>query len=364
MTKLFTTTAVTALLLSACAQSADKPIDTPELRQAAAPGIKSYIARVVAGATAVKAEPFSEGHMHETWKVTATVGEKTNAYAFKLFHEAKFAELDSRNYELARRFGWPVPADVHRGKATPYKDLPAALQEFIPGDSLARAVTARWNAGKNTPADIAPMYGSLGAVLGEVHKKAVRPRKPGDISGAAQLLDLADLCQQFLWCGPHTQTTFKDIAKTIDGVEVTFVHGDLYETQVIMTPDGKLSKFLDLDEAGHGDPALDVGYVLAHVLLINPLSRQALWGIPNPGPEEQKATAEAFLSEYRKATGLDGPDWAMFLDRAKAYMRLRVGRLMIKYHNNVHAKPLLDLVDKKKVMLFVMDPLADLGVQA
>ncbi len=353
-----------AALGGACAASADKPVDTKELRAEAKPGLAAYIASAVPGAKLTAAEPFGEGHMHETWKLTAAVGGAEKIYALKLFPDDKEAKADAANYKAAREAGWPLPADVKRGSGKPYKDVPAYLSEFVPGRSLASSVTNSWNLGKNRPDEVAAFYATVGSKLGALHKASKRSRKPGDISGAAQMLDLAELCMPLMWCGPHTQGTLKETAKTIDGTEVAFIHGDLYETQMILDDKGKLSSFLDLDEAGYGDPTMDVGYLLAHILLVNPIARQTVWGIPNTGPEEQKATAEAFLGAYKAAAGVTGPDWATFIDRTKAYMRLRVGRLMIKYHQNVHAKALLKLVDKKKVTLFVVDPLVDLGVNA
>lgn len=358
------TMALSAGLMSGCAAGAEKPVDTQELRTEAKPGLAAYVAASVPGAKLTAAEPFGEGHMHEAWKLTTDVAGKERVFALKLFPDDKFARADAANYEEARGLGWPLPADVKRGSAKPYKEVPAYLSEFVVGRSLAGAVTHTWNMGKTTPADVAALYAEVGGKLGALHKASVRARKPGDISGAALMLDLAELCLPLMWCGPHTQKTLQETAKHIDGTEVAFIHGDIYETQMILDDGGKLASFLDLDEAGYGDPAMDVGYMLAHILLVNPIARQAVWGIPNPGPEEQKATAEGFLGAYKAAAGLDGPDWATFIDRTKAYMRLRVGRLMIKYHDNVHAKALLNLVDKKKVTLFVVDPLVDLGVNA
>jgi aminoglycoside phosphotransferase (APT) family kinase protein len=355
---------IATALAGGCAASADKPIDTKELRTESKPGLAAYLAATVPGAKLTAAEPFGEGHMHETWKLTADVGGKQQIYALKLFRDDKQAKADAANYQAARDLGWPLPADVSRGSAKPYKDLPAYLSEFVPGRSLAKSVTHSWNMGKNRAAEIAKFYAEIGTKLGALHKASMRARKPGDISGAALMLDLAELCLPLMWCGPHTHQTLKDVAKNIDGTEVAFIHGDLYETQMILDDSGSLATFLDLDEAGYGDPAMDVGYLLAHILLVNPIARQAIWGIPNPGVDEQKATAEAFLGSYKAAAGLEGPDWATFIDRTKAYMRLRVGRLMIKYNDNVHARELLNLVDKKKVTLFVVDPLVDLGVNA
>ncbi|MFV0307164.1 MAG: aminoglycoside phosphotransferase family protein [Desertimonas sp.] len=43
------------------------------------------------------------------------------------------------------------------------------------------------------------------------------------------------------------------------------VHGDLYEAQLVTSPDGGISGVLDLDDAGPGDPRDDMATVLAHL---------------------------------------------------------------------------------------------------
>ncbi len=347
--------------LAACASSAAKPVDTPELRKTAQPDLAAFLERAVGGdAKLVKAEPFSEGFMHETWKLTAEVAGKQTAYALKIFEDEAAAKRDESNHRTARELGWPVPEDVVRGPAAPYKSLPSALLAFVPGESLAGAIQRLVKADEAAaPAAIAKVYGKLGERLGALHAKGKRARQQGDISGTAGMMELAERCDIERWCGPYATKQFRQGAEDLDGKEVTFVHGALHEAQIILNREtGDVASFVDLDEAGYGDPALDVGTVLSHMLLVNPVTREAAWGVAAPGAAELKASAEAFLGAYKASAGV-AEGWEQFMSRVRGYMRVRVGRLLLQLRGNVHAKALIELVDKRKIALFVIDPFED-----
>ena len=354
------------LLVPACAGQASKPVDTPELRKEATPALQGYVARVLgAGGRSVKlvrAEPFPEGFTHETWKLTVEVGGEARPYAFKLFESDAAAKHDAESHEAARGLGWPVPADAARGSAEPYKAAPAVLRDYVPGVSLAQYTAAHVKAGKPGP-ELAPALADLGRLLGGLHSKGMRPRQAGDIDGAAALTELVELCELEGWCGPYARKQLLEASKVVNGGEVTFVHGALHEQQVLLDEaTGKVVSLVDLDESGWGDPALDVGTLLAHLLLVNPVARERAMGVPNPDAAELKVCAEAFLGAYRKAAGLSDEAWRPYMERVKAYMRVRVGKLLLQLRDNVHAKQLIALVDKRKVALFVIDPFEEYGI--
>jgi len=71
------------------------------------------------------------------------------------------------------------------------------------------------------------------------------------------------------------------------GTRRALVHGDVQGANVLLTPDGP--RLLDAEIAHVGDPAFDVGILLAHVLL------------PAPGPPA-RARAAALWSIYRDAS--------------------------------------------------------------
>jgi len=157
-------------------------------------------------------------------------------------------------------------------------------------------------------------------------------------------------------CGPHSVRRMYQVAPMLDGDMVTFVHGDLYESQII-TEMGKVTAFLDFDECAAADPAMDVGYMLAHILLINPVTRESVWGAPTPTSDEIVATTLAFLKAYRAAAKLDDAGaWDTFLRRSKGYMWVRIGVLVAKLEDNIHGKKLLDLIKRNKVEPFAVDP--------
>jgi len=358
-------TAVLACL--ACAPATHKPIDTPEFRAAARKGLEAYLRRVVGGdgQHAVKladARLFREGHVYEVWKLTATLDGQPHDYALKLYPDEKLADRARSNYQAAQSVGWRLPEVVHRGPAEPYSRAPGVLMEYVPHTSLAEAISERLQ--KVPPAgagEIAELYAGVGRALAEAHVKGRRPRRAGDLSASALARRLSEQCRTRSWCGRHAIERFKAAAKLPDAPEVTLVHGNLDEADVILDRSGTLTAFVDFDEAAYADAAQDVGSLLAHLLLVNPVTRQAVWGVPPPDPAESRACAEAFLAAYRRAAGItDG--WAAFVERAKGTMWLRVGTLLFKLQDNVHARPLIDRLTRRKVELFATDPFRLLGI--
>ncbi len=80
-----------------------------------------------------------------------------------------------------------------------------------------------------------------------------------------------------------------DRAIPID-VPLTMTHGDFHYHQVLV--DGETISLVDFDEAGNGDPRVDVGNFIAHLRLL---------GVHNPETAERWAHVEAaFLEGYRR----------------------------------------------------------------
>ena len=118
-----------------------------------------------------------------------------------------------------------------------------------------------------------------------------------------------------------------------------------------------------MHNGSEGDPARDVGTLLAHTLIINPIARDLIYGVRNSTPEEAKLAAEAFLRAYRVGFGEKDPaEWKALVERAVGYAWLRVGELLMKLQGNPHTEALIRLVNQKKAALFVLDPLVKYGV--
>jgi len=356
-------------LLAGCpgVPTTGKPTLDMVQEKAAQPKLQAYLARVLGGegktAKLTGAEQFVEGHVYETWRLQADVGGKPAEYTLKVFPGAAVAARDAENHQQARELGWPVPDDVVRGTLEPYSSKPGSLRVYVPGESLSMKLRARLQTGEGAePAAVAALYAQVGEALGRLHAKGLRARKEGDISGAALVAELAKRCESEAWCGADTAKGLVAEAGELDAAQVTFIHGDLYESQVIVDDAGKLVSFIDLDEAGWGDPAIDLGSLLAHVLIVNAEARQAVMGAANPTPEELKATGTAILSAYQKAAGL-GDAWPAFAGRVQTYMRTRVGQLLFRLGENPHAKPLIEQLDKKKAALLTARPFTRYGIE-
>lgn len=334
------------------------------------PRLEAYLARVLARRTVdehtvvnvklVDAHPFSEGHHHETWRLTVDLDGRLTTLALKIFSDPARAEANAAQFRAAQAHEWPVPAEYARGPATPYSDKPALLMEFLSGGSLRTRVKNLFER-QGTPdvAAIAASYADVTAALGALHKAHLRPRNDRDRSGAPALRAMSETCAREGWCGDQVRAEFEYLAASIDQGPVTFVHGDLYEQQAIIGPDGRLAGFIDLDEAGFADPASDLGQLLGHVLLLNPRTRQVSWGVPNPTPEETRAVAEAMLASYRQAADLSGDEWRAFLRRARGHMWLRFGHVMADLRDNPHGRAAVALLEADRTAIAASDPLAD-----
>src|SRR5262249_9497150 len=132
--------------------------------------------------------------------------------------------------------GDPLPARL--GEETAEADLHAtgrALREFHGGPRSAE--------GKDLAREI--------AVAALRHETARRLRAPGEAERSDALERL------------------RVLSSGLPPFPSPRLHGDFYEKQVLVRPDGLA--FVDLDDSSAGDPALDLGNFLAHLEL-----RQAL----------------------------------------------------------------------------------------
>ena len=132
--------------------------------------------------------------------------------------------------------------------------------EWLPG----RRLREEFQDGRATADDVA----RVGAALAELHAHPVRP-------GGLPQLDAETLARRCLamahfvgFIHPSSAGRAAVLARRIaerlrtGGYECRPIHGDFYDTQVLLSGD-KVS-ILDLDEAVLGDPAADLGNFLAH----------------------------------------------------------------------------------------------------
>jgi aminoglycoside phosphotransferase (APT) family kinase protein len=377
-----------ALLIAACATAAVapevpsvKPIIDAAKETAANAALATYVARVLPGTTVdgtkvttavlKDARAFDEGHHHETWNLTVEIdGVRLAKFALKIFPNAAQAEANAAQFRAAVAHEWPVPTEYARGAAEPYSTKPSLLMEFLSGGTLRTQVKRQFEReGQPDTAAIAAAYGAVGSALGALHKAHIRPRKAGaqgaDRSGAEPLKAMIARCETELWCGVDAKARLGFLASSIDSGPVTFVHGDLYEQQVILTSATAsaapgVAGFIDLDHAGFSDPASDVGQLLAHILLLNPRTRQASWSVPNPTPEETRETAESFLSAYRAAAELTADtEWQELLKRSRGHMWNRFGHVLADLRGNPHAAALVQIIETDKTAIAASDPFAD-----
>ena len=343
-----------------------KPEATDEVLTAAEPKLEEYLRRVLKdpALTLVQARLFSEGHINETWYVSYEREDVLESAVLKIFADAAAAEGNRAQFQRADERSWPVPDQLARGPATPYVERPALLMEFIAGGTLESRVKALFDNNRRPfPDEVAQLYGDVARAIGILHRDQRRPRQPGDRSGRKGMADTLMRCKAEGLCGEAAQRRFEALAESIDGGPVTFIHGDLYESQVVLKPKGskpshiQVAAFLDLDESGMGDPAVDLGSLLAHVLVVHPRTRRQTWGVPDPTPAETQAVARRILDQYREGARLDDAQWSGFITRVRGWMWIRLSNIIAKYSGSEHATELLKSLSAVGPALTETDPL-------
>ena len=344
-----------------------KPLATAEFVAAAEPLLEAYLQRVLGGDEAtsrkvqlVEASLFAEGHVNETWRITVDVDGDINHAALKIFTSPEAAATNAALFKLAHQSGWPVPTELVRGNTQPYSPRDSLLMEFMVGDTLRQQVAALFQGSPGAtpaPEEVADLYAEVGDVLGYLHKSHLRPRQASDPRDRPAMDAALARCFEEGWCDAAARERLLGLAEGLDQGPVTFCHGDLYESQIIMGKDDRVRAFIDLDAAGYGDPAKDVGQFLAHVVLVNPVSREAGWRIPAPSAEETARTAHQVLLAYRASAGLADADWAAFIRRVQAHAWLRMATILVRYRGNPHARAMVDGLEAHKARLTAEDVL-------
>ncbi len=343
-----------------------KPEQEKDWAAEARPLLAEYVAKTLPGkdidgrtvqvAKLLKAKPFSEGHVNETWFIEADLDGAATKFALKILPTPEGAAINAAQFRTARSKGWRVPLEYARGPVLPYTERHGLLMEFVPGGSLAKHVRAHvQDAATPDIQAVAALYASMGRTLGRLHE-ANRKTATGMRTAGAELRGLAARCLAEGWCDAAAKARLEGLATSMDQGPVTFTHGDLYEQQVIMNDEGGLGAFVDLDLARYDDPAADVGSMLAHILWFNTTARMATQGVADASATEAKATAEGFLAAYRQGAWLKDAEWASFITRAKGHVYLRLGTLLRRYKGNPHARALWGALEAHKAEFVAGDP--------
>lgn len=367
--------AAVLLLAGGCSPKHMKPVASAEVMVDKTPKLAAFVRKalkdetvdgqVVTDVSLTSADLFGEGHFHETWKLTADLGGGRNKdMVLKVFHAQDKADANAIHYGFAQQYGWPIPKEIARGaSANPLSDRPYLIMEFVAGGTLRKAVQDAIGAGGVGVADkVAALYAGLGTALGELHRKSLRKREKFDVSGVKALEALIEAGGKGGWCEPEVQDRLRKLLPALDGPQVAFSHGDLYESQLLMKPDGGVKAFIDLDTAHFDDQARDVGSMLAHLLIINPRTRKAAWGVAEPTAAETAASAKGFLAAYRAAADITDAAWPDLRARSKAFMWLRVHEVIEALGGSPHGAPVVEALVANRGAIFASDPFKDAGI--
>lgn len=166
----------------------------------------------------------------------------------------------------------------------------AVALAWLPGTPLSEAA-------RPVEPDVMPL---VGVALAELH--AQRLSEPHDRSAGVEAAEWRAAAESLRAVHPvvgaRASALVEDLTASLPNrASSRLVHGDFYAQQVVV--DGSRIGIIDLDRAGWGDPAIDLGTFIAH------LERDVLAGELQPADLE--TASAALLAGYRSAGGLVEP---------------------------------------------------------
>lgn len=175
-------------------------------------------------------------------------------------------------------------------------ELGVWLQRRIPGSPASLLL-----GGRTGP----PLAGRIAGALHKLHRSGIPARRFHDVESELEILDqkLSALAREEPALSRRLsalQAGCRRLAATIPARGPSGIHRDFYADQVLVGEDGRLH-LLDLDLYSEGDPALDAGNFLAHVV------EQNLREGVDPGTS--RAVEEAFRETWLGLAG-EGQRWS------------------------------------------------------
>jgi len=179
--------------------------------------------------------------------------------------------------------------------------------------------------------------GAVGADLVRIHAAtAGRPEVAAEFQTGAQFMALR--IEPFLLHvadrDDEAAPRLRALAKDLETRKIALVHGDISPKNILMGPRGPV--FLDAECAVYGDPAFDLAFCLAHLLL------KTVW---------LKDLAPALMVSFDNlwAAYGDGIDWEPAGDLSRRAAGLTAGLLLARVDGKSPAPYLTDAADKALV---------------
>jgi aminoglycoside phosphotransferase (APT) family kinase protein len=192
------------------------------------------------------------------------------------------ARLEFSVYSWLQDIGVPVPRPIYLDDTPNLLDLPGFVVSFIPGRQVM------WP--DNPPDDPLRWACKSAGMLARIHSVSIQPLPDFLLDNNAQAL-------YFRWKGTIPNILRKDpdgqaLWDAIDGCIPTFqrapavlVHLDYWAGNILWSDD-EITAVLDWEEAGYGDPGIDVAYALMELYLVG-----------------QPEAAKEFLQTYERLSG-------------------------------------------------------------
>lgn len=168
------------------------------------------------------------------------------------------ARTESVAAPVAHAAGIQTPRLIAFDDSRTLVDRPFSFWERVQGETLGLLALG--------PSQMAKAWRQVGCELSRLHDRVrVCPDPDGYLDTQGRELDLLPLLNRLAEVGRIGNVAAAEIAQLIGElapyVEVSvanrFVHGDIYDMNIMCTPRGKLLALIDWGDAGWGDPTLD-----------------------------------------------------------------------------------------------------------
>ena len=217
---------------------------------------------------------------YECWEFAiATKTGRSSYLLWKIYTNVEDA-LAEQNHILKRlaQTELPLAIPVVWDKAEPYAKAPSVLLMRPNGMSFAGCIA--WKVKGNRIID-GSEYTDLIKRLLELHTLPSSDSIDGFPVGD-WLRQMAEVGVTRNDWDADTRNQILDIAKAWHSTRAATIHGDLTSQNVWVDSTFSVTAMMDWEKLGTGDPAIDLGYLLADATVIQPFEMRERYGIPLP----------------------------------------------------------------------------------
>ncbi|MDK9700327.1 MAG: phosphotransferase [bacterium] len=289
----------------------------------------------------------------ESWSLSvADTSGNDREFILKLFTTEADARSEELNYVRIHAAGLPTTADILWGKAKPYANAHCVLLSRPNGQPLGKTAALRSRDGFDK---LQALYMPTMDVLSKMHSLLPDSGAIENYPVNEWLRQMAELGVVRKYWNSEVRDALKGIAKEWKPEQKRLIHGDFSDLQVSIDYEGKVTALLNLERMGFGDPSLDLGYLFADIMVLNPLLSKQRYGIEFPPKVDYPGIAKNLGEYYEKVSGREFTQQTVMNLRVAFFLKIAS---LVTYQRN---DPLLQAgvlrVERMVPALLIADPI-------